>query len=235
MGVVAALVHSSAPAHVMGFEAGNALLVHEAHQRLLEQVFEFAAQQRRHLRVDEGDEAERVDLPDAFVGAVDDAAEALLAAFERGQLAVDRLDHDAAGLAAAVGAGQQHDRAGCAVVGASHLDRVAARRAAVDGGFEKDVELVAPGAPHEVAEAVAADRVARHPEQLGAGDVGLQDAAVEGDHEVADRGQQVEFIEVRLLLLVAQAFGAHAAVELLPGQQCGRHVHVLVHKPPPRG
>jgi hypothetical protein len=53
------------------------------------------------------------------------------------------------------------------------------------------------------------------PEQLGAGHVRLQDAAVEGDHEVADRGQQVEFVEVRLFLLVAQPIGADAAVELL--------------------
>jgi hypothetical protein len=207
-------------AHVVGLEAGPALLVHEAHQRLLQQVFDLAAQQRRHLRVDEGDEAERVDLPDAFVGAVHDAAEALFRAFERGQLAVDRLDHDAAGLPAAVGAGQQHHRPRRAVVGAGHLDALAARRTAVDGGFEEGVELLAPVAAHEVAEAVAADGAARHADQLGSGDVRLQDAAVEGDHEVAGRREQVEFVEVRLFLFVAQPLRTDTAVELL---------HVLVH------
>jgi hypothetical protein len=220
-------------AHVVGLEAGLALLVHEALQRLLQQVFDLAAQQRRHLRVDEGDEAERVDLPDAFVGAVDDAAEALLAAFDRGQLALARLDDDAAGLAAAVGARQQDHWPRCAIVGAGHLGALAARRAAVDGRLEEDVELVAPGAPYEVAEAVPADRRARYAQQLGAGHVRLQDAAVEGDHEVTDRGQQVEFVEVGLLLLVAQAIWFEAAIELLLGQQRGRHVHVFVHVTPP--
>jgi hypothetical protein len=111
-----------------------------------------------------------------------------------------------------------------AVAGASHLDALAARRAAVDGGLEEDVELLAQGTAHEVAEAVPADGRARHPEQLRPGHVGLQDAAVEGDHEIAAGRQQVEFVEVRLFLFVAQPLRADAAVELLP--------QVLVHLTP---
>jgi hypothetical protein len=84
----------------------------------------------------------------------------------------------------------------------------------------------------EVAKAQAREPGARHAQHLGAGDVGLQDAAIEADHEIAGRRQQLEFVVAGLLLLVAQARGADAAVELLAGRQQGRRVHVLVHLTP---
>jgi hypothetical protein len=73
-----------------------------------------------------------------------------------------------------------------------------------------------PGAPSS-AQVISISwlRGARHPEHLGAGHVGLQDPAVEGDHEIADRRQQVELVEVGLLLFVTQTLGADTTVELL--------------------
>jgi hypothetical protein len=82
-----ALGHALLAARDIALKDGAALLVHEGHQRLLQHFLDGVAQHLRHLRIDKAGARGGVDFPDAFLGIVDDAAEAFLAAFERGQLA----------------------------------------------------------------------------------------------------------------------------------------------------
>jgi hypothetical protein len=48
-------------------------------------------------------------------------------------------------------------------------------------------------------------------EHLGADQVGLQYPAVEGDHEITDRRQQIQLIEVGRFVIAAHAFETDAA------------------------
>jgi hypothetical protein len=194
------------------FQDGLALLVHEGRQRFAQHVLDRVAEHVGHARIDEGGAGDRVDLPDAFFGRVDDAAKALLAAFEGGQLAFGPLDHDPAGLAAAVGAGPQRDLKGVAA-GALHLDQAARRLGGIQSGADEAVEIGQEGRRDEGAEAVLAGARAFDAEHLGAHQINLQDRAVEGDDKIADRRQQVEIVVVGLFFFIAQARQTDAAVE----------------------
>jgi hypothetical protein len=98
---------------------------------------------------------------------------------------------------------------------------------AVEGGlaFGRDVR----------AEPVAAGTGPGDAEHPRAGQVGLEDGAVERDEEIAAGRQQVQFVVVGLFLLVAQPFDGHAGIELLPGRDGGvtgqrrrGHLYVVV-------
>jgi hypothetical protein len=201
----------AAPRQV-AFEDALAFRVHEAGQRTGQHRFDAVAEDRRHFRIDEGGVGVGVDFPDAFAGAVHDAPEALLAAFERGQLAVGMLDHHPAGLPAAVGAGQQGRLELVAFGRAPHPHQALLRRLAVQRAADESVKVGrAAGRRDEAAQAMGRRVGARDAEHFGADQVGLQNPAVEADHEIADRRQQVEFVEVGRLVVAALALEADAA------------------------
>ena len=234
---------------------GAPFIVHEGHQRLVQHVFDPVAEHVRHFGIDKAGARASVDFPDALFGAVHDAAKALFAAFERGQLALGRLQHHPERLPAAVGAGHQGHRKTVLLAPAQQLQLEPLGLAAVQRALHEAIEIGQEGGADERAEMMLGRLFARDAEQVGTDQVHLQHRGVEAEHEIADRRQQIDIVKISLLAFEAQALRAeHGVVEAtaegigrqvrrtahrgdhgVMGKQPGRHLLVFIHLVPSRG
>lgn len=130
-------------------------------------------------------------------------------------------------------AAQQRDGKAAVTAPARHLQRQALRLFAGQAVADEGIEIGNEALRHIVAEGDAIRVLARQAEQVGAHQVHLQDGAVARENKIANRGQQVEIVEVVLvagqLQVAAGALQAvvdgwrsasHGSQHCFAGQEC---------------